>query len=262
LLSARPTMRPTQPLAQPAPLASVCPQAKIPPRRPIQHMRRWRLYGSTLSILVRAFQAGRFSLVSLSNGPRLSALSLTSDRPSSAEPPLPHGHPAPQVPPSSYYPAIISPLNSPLKPLPPSSMALKPLMSALTPATPPRCSPDPYKRVSTTPALFTPHRASPISSSALERPPPTEFPDHQRATMTPGRHTTARAPVSRPPNSLRLTPPLPPLARRPWTPERPEAEAPVSPVPPSTASPSWTGVPVVHDPVDPVYGNFFMKIIC
>jgi hypothetical protein len=75
----------------------------------------------------------------------------------------------------------------------------------------------------------------------------------------PGRHTTARAPVSRPPNSPRLTPPLPPLGRRRWTPEQPEAEAPASPVPPSTAGPPWTGVPVVHGLVDPVYGNFFTK---
>jgi hypothetical protein len=51
---------------------------------------------------------------SLSSGPRLSAPSLTSDRPSSAVPPPPPGHPAlpssaPRVPPSRYHPAIIPP---------------------------------------------------------------------------------------------------------------------------------------------------------
>ncbi len=55
-------------------------------------------------------------------------------------------------------------------------------------------------------------------------------------------------------------PRLPPLGRRPWTPERPEAEALASSVPPSTASPPWTEMPVVHGPVDPVYGNFFNEI--
>jgi hypothetical protein len=91
--------------------------------------------------------------------------------------------------------------------------------------------------------------------------PPPSFPDHHRATATPGRHTAARGPVSHPPNSPRPTPPLPPLGRRPWTPERPEAKAPMSPVLPSKAGPPWTGVPVVHDPVDPVYGDFFTKLI-
>jgi hypothetical protein len=43
------------------------------------------------------------------------------------------------------------PVNSPLNPPPLSSMALKPLMSALTPATPPRRSPDPIKTTPTTP---------------------------------------------------------------------------------------------------------------
>jgi hypothetical protein len=70
----------------------------------------------------------------------------------------------------------------------------------------------------------------------------------------PGRHTAASAPVSYPSHTPRPTPPLSPLGRRPWTPERPEAEAPVSSVPPSTASPPWTGVLVVHGLVDSVHG--------
>jgi hypothetical protein len=34
----------------------------------------------------------------------------------------------------------------------------------------------------------------------------------------------------------------------------------VSSVPLSTAGPPWTEIPVVHGPVDPVYGNFFNEI--
>jgi hypothetical protein len=122
-----------------SPLASLPPQGETPPHRPIQPMRRWRLRRNTFSFLVRAFRACRLSLVSLSSGPRLSAPSLTSDRPSSPTPPPLSDHPAPpssapRVPPSRYHPAFISPLNSPLKP--PSSMALKPLTPVLNPGHP------------------------------------------------------------------------------------------------------------------------------
>jgi hypothetical protein len=58
--------------------------------------------------------------------------------------------------PPCYHP----PLNSPLKPPPPSSMALKPLTPALTPATPPRCSLDPYKRRAPPPGFTAPLPAS------------------------------------------------------------------------------------------------------
>jgi hypothetical protein len=126
-------------------------------------------------------------------------------------------------------------------------------------ATPP-APPSPYKIPRGPPEHFTPHRAPPISSPAPECPPPS-FPNHHHAAATPGCHTTARAPVCRPLNSPRPSPPLSPLGRHLWTPERPEAEAPVSPVPPSTAGPLWIGVSVVHGPVDPVYGDFFMKLI-
>jgi hypothetical protein len=62
---------------------------------PIWPVRRWHLRGSTSSLLVRVFRAGRFSLVSLSSGPGLSASSSTP-----ADRPLPFllvasGHPAP-----------------------------------------------------------------------------------------------------------------------------------------------------------------------
>jgi hypothetical protein len=101
------------------------PVGRNPPRRPIQPVHRWRLYGNTFSLLVCAFRAGRLSLVSLSSGPQLSAPSLTFGCSSLAVPPPPLGHPAPpssapRVPPSRYHPAFIPPpLNSPLKPTPP-----------------------------------------------------------------------------------------------------------------------------------------------
>jgi hypothetical protein len=65
------------------------------PCRSIWPVRRWRLHRSTSSLLVRVFRAGRFSLVSLSSGPGLSASSS-----SPADRPLPlllvaSGHPAP-----------------------------------------------------------------------------------------------------------------------------------------------------------------------
>jgi hypothetical protein len=102
--------------------------------------------------LVHSFRAGRLSLVSLSSGPRLSALSPTSSRSSSPAPSSLLGHRAPPssapwVPPSRYHLAFIFPPLIPLSNPPPSSMALKPLTLALIPpATPPQRSPNPYKR--------------------------------------------------------------------------------------------------------------------
>jgi hypothetical protein len=88
-------------------------------------------------------RAGRLSLVPLTTGPWLSALSPTSSLLSSPAPPPIPGHraspsSAPWVPPSRYHFSFISPpLISLLNP-PPSSMALKPLTPALTaPAIPP-----------------------------------------------------------------------------------------------------------------------------
>jgi hypothetical protein len=103
--------------ASPAGLAVLA--GRYHPRRPIQPVCRWRLCGSTFSLLVRAFRAGCFSLISLSSGPPLSAPSLTSGHPSSAAPPPPPGHPtppssAPRVPLSRYHPAIIPPPLIPL----------------------------------------------------------------------------------------------------------------------------------------------------
>jgi hypothetical protein len=62
---------------------------------PIWPVHRWRLRGSTSSLLVRVFRAGRFSLISLSSGPGLSA---SSSSPTNRPLPLlliASGHPAP-----------------------------------------------------------------------------------------------------------------------------------------------------------------------
>jgi hypothetical protein len=156
-------MRPTRPLSPASPLVG-------------------RVFaGNTSSLLDRAFRAGCLSLVSLTTGPRLSAPSPTSSRPSSPAPPSIRGHRAPpssvpRVPSSRYHLAFISPplfslLN--LSSSRPSSMALKPLTPALTaPATPPRRSPNPYKRRASPPELtapllaslcFSPHSSLPLT---------------------------------------------------------------------------------------------------
>jgi hypothetical protein len=97
-------------------------------------------------------RAGRLPLVSLTIGPRLSAPSPTSSRPSSPAPPPILGHRAPlsstpRVPSNRYHLAFISPPLIPhlnLSSSRQSSMALKPLTSVLTaPATPPQRSPGP-----------------------------------------------------------------------------------------------------------------------
>jgi hypothetical protein len=131
------------------------------------------------SLLVCAFRAGRLSLVSLLSGPLLSAPSLNSGRPSSPAPPLLPDHPAPptsvpRVPPSRYHPAFIFPPLIPLLNPLPSSMALKPLTPALAPsATPPRRSPDPYKR-RVPPSKFTAPLAAPLRFSPRSCLPLTE----------------------------------------------------------------------------------------
>jgi hypothetical protein len=165
------------------------------------------------------------------------------------------------MPPSHYRPPITSPTSSP------SNRALTSINGFNSHSSPPLLRPPlqrpprPYKTHPEDPRS-TLHITALLPSPLLRRnASPPSFSDCHRAATTPGRHTAARAPVSHPPHSSRPTPPLPPLGRRPWTPERSEVEAPASPVPPSTAGPPWTGIPVVHGPVDPVYGKFFMKII-
>jgi hypothetical protein len=125
-------------------------------------------------------RAGRLPLVSLTTGPRLSAPSPTSSRPSSpAPPPIPGPRAplssAPLVPSNPYHLAFISPPLIPLLNLSSSqqsSMALKPLTSALTaPATPPQCSPGPYKRRAPSPSFTAPLPAH-ISHSPRSSLPP------------------------------------------------------------------------------------------
>jgi hypothetical protein len=101
--------------------------------------------------------------------------------------PLPHGvrfvfstAPADPGRDSSMPPLPAIPHHSPLNP--PSNRALTSL-NGLNHHSPPsllrpplRCPPDPYKSPRGPPELFTPHRASPISSPALKRPLPPSFP--------------------------------------------------------------------------------------
>jgi hypothetical protein len=254
-------LRPTRPLAQPAPLASLLSRAEFNSAGPSRsaQARRWRNCRSTFSSLIHAFCSWRLlsihqltlgvHLLVSSSPPRWPAPAVTPPRRRSSDAAEP-------LPPASS----LSPLN------PPSNRALTGL-NDLNHHSPPlllrpplRCPPTPIKAPED-PRSFSPLTELLPSPLPCRNAPPTEFPDHHRAAAMPGRHTTAHAPVSRPPNSPRLTPPLLPLGRRPWTPEWPDAEAPVSLVPPSTVGPPWTRVPVVHGPVDPVYGKFFMKII-
>jgi hypothetical protein len=169
LILARPTLRPTRPLSPASPLAAPPPQVETVPAGPSIPRVGHVFAGNTPSLLDRAFRAGRLSLVSLTTGPRLSAPSPTSSRPSSPTPSPILGHrappsSAPRVPPSRYYLAFISPplislLN--LSSIRSSSMALKPLTPALTAlATPPRRSPGPYKRRAPPQELTTPLPAS------------------------------------------------------------------------------------------------------
>jgi hypothetical protein len=149
LISARSTLRPTRPLAQPAhwPRRPRRPKPSIagPSSPRVGHV----FARNTSSILIHAFRAGRLSLISITIGPQLSAPSPTSSCPCSPAPPPLLGHRAPpsstpRVPPDRYHLAFNSPPLNPLLNPPPSSMALKPLTPALNSlATPPRRSPGP-----------------------------------------------------------------------------------------------------------------------
>jgi hypothetical protein len=113
-ISARPTLQPTRPLSPASPLAAPPPQAETIPVGPSSPCVGRVFTGNTSSLLVRAFRAGRLSLVSLTTGARLSAPSPTSSRPSSPAPPLIPGHraplsSAPRVPSSHYHLVFISP---------------------------------------------------------------------------------------------------------------------------------------------------------
>jgi hypothetical protein len=141
LFSARLTLRPTWPLAQPAhwsrhaapPLQDETVSAG-PPSSRIDRV----FTGNMFSLLVHAFRAGRLSLVPLTIGPWLSALSPSSSHPSSTAPPSIPGHrappsSAPRVPPSRYHLAFISPPLIILLNPPPSSMAFKAINASVNP---------------------------------------------------------------------------------------------------------------------------------
>jgi hypothetical protein len=114
LISARPTLQPIRPLSPASPLAAPPPQAKTIPAGP-SSPRVGRIFmGNTSSLLVRAFQAGHLSHVSLLTGPQMSVPSPTSSCLSSPAPPpiLSHRAPlssAPRVPSSRYHLVFIAP---------------------------------------------------------------------------------------------------------------------------------------------------------
>jgi hypothetical protein len=95
-----------------SPLASLPPQAETVPAGP-PSLRVGRVFtGNVFSLLVRAFRAGRLSLVSLSTGPQLSAPSPTSSHSSAAE--LYASGATGPLPPRLHFPSF----NSLLKPSP------------------------------------------------------------------------------------------------------------------------------------------------
>jgi hypothetical protein len=121
-----------------------------------------------------------------------------------------------------------------------------------SPATPP-APPSPYKSPREPPEHLTPHRASLFSSSAPEHPP-------HRVSRPPPRRRDARPPHrrSRPGEPPTEFPASHSPSPTPWPASVDTGAAggrnSGEPVPPSTAGPPWTEVPVVHGPVDPVYG--------
>jgi hypothetical protein len=134
------------------------------PARPTQPKPRWRICQKAYSLRLCALRQRRLlSLTSLPCGARVSAPSPSPCRPTIAASPrrLWPTHTAqlhPQMPPElllappSFPPPLIPLLTSLL-----SSMALQPLTPLLLPpATPLRCSPDPYKRAMRAPALTAP----------------------------------------------------------------------------------------------------------
>jgi hypothetical protein len=136
-------------------------------------------------------RADRLPPFSLTTGPRLSAPSPTSSRPSSPAPPPIPGHraplsSAPRVPSNHYHLTFISPPLIPLLNLSSSrqsSMALKPLTSELAAlATSPRRSPGPYKRRAPSPSFTGPLPAH-ISLSPCSSLPLTERRHHRALTI-------------------------------------------------------------------------------
>jgi hypothetical protein len=200
LILARPTLRPIRPLSPASPLAAPPPQAETVPADPSSPRVGRVFVRNTSSLLVRAFRADRLSHVSLSTGPQMSVPSNTSSRPSSPAPPPILGQraplsSAPRVPSSRYHltfisPPLISLLN--LSSSRSSSMALKPLTSALTaPTTPPRRSPGLYKRRAPSPSFTAPLPAHISLSPRLSSP----LTEHRRLPVLHHRRPASSAPL-------------------------------------------------------------------
>jgi hypothetical protein len=129
LLLARPTLRPTRPLAQPAPASLSSPAGRSPQAGPSRSARacRWRSCRTTLSPLIHAFHRGTFSLSSADTWvPRVSPVFPTAPADlgwKSSAPPLPcaaappRRRSVPWMPPSLYSsPFITLPPLIPFKP--------------------------------------------------------------------------------------------------------------------------------------------------
>jgi hypothetical protein len=236
---------------------------------------------NTFSLLVRAFRAGRLSLVSLSSGPHLQppelARAATASQPPSASQLRASGATEP-LPPRLHFPS----LNSPPKPSPVFN-GVKAINAGVNPpATPPRRSPDPYKRRAPPPGFTAPLpaslRFSPRSSLPLtERRrlrfyttvagPPRHRPSSGEAlaelpvlsslycvpvgelwcTGAPG----GRTPVSAPPRSGTLCP------RRHWsTVDR------ARPAGPRTRGPGPRPLPLENNLLINIFRNFAKKPLC
>jgi hypothetical protein len=118
--------RPTWPLAQPAPLAPLLPQAEAQPTWPLSrfaHACRWRISPKMFSSLIYAFRSRRLlSIPSLTHGPRLLAPSSPPRRLTLTMSPPHRRSPRRPLRTSGCRRAITAPHHSPLNP--PSNRAL------------------------------------------------------------------------------------------------------------------------------------------
>jgi hypothetical protein len=182
-------------------------------------VRWWRIYGSTLSLLVCSFRAGRLPLVSLSSGPRLLALSSPPRLPTPAvSPPISTMPllPAPLALHLGCRQAITAPISSPssnhalTRRNEPNYSAIEapPLASRYPAFTVPAPLSRPYKSHPDDPWSI-PHLIELLSSALPRRnSSPPSFPDHHRSAASPCCHTAARAPVRPEPSSpLSVAPP-------------------------------------------------------
>jgi hypothetical protein len=130
---------------------------------------------------------------------------------------------------SVFHPApVVSPPNSPAPPAPHLGMPPEPLPPHhhSPPLNPPLNLAPVFNGIKAINAAVT-------TATPLRRPlAPIKAPEDPRSILPLIELLSSPLP--------RSTPPLPPLGRRPWTPEQPEDKALASPVPPSTAGPPWT----------------------